>query len=127
MDHDDEDDDDQLKTKQEKRMERMLRDHEGNDAYESDDEEKNPYASSVCTLVQSWNVAHKFYRKNRRMKRNYSPRQFRRQWKNPLNRSQLLLTVLLLLAELLHLHQDWHFLSVDTPSLPNAPPVRKRL
>lgn len=52
MDHD-EDDDDMGKTKQQRRLEKMLRDHEGNDAYESDDEERNPYASSVRMLLMS--------------------------------------------------------------------------
>lgn len=37
------------KTKQEKAMQKLIRNREGNNAYDSD-EEKNPYASSVCPL-----------------------------------------------------------------------------
>ena len=46
IDEDDEADDDAPKTRQAKALEKMIRDREGNNAYESD-EDKNPYASSV--------------------------------------------------------------------------------
>jgi hypothetical protein len=46
IDEDDEADDDTPKTRQAKALEKMIRDREGNNAYESD-EDKNPYASSV--------------------------------------------------------------------------------
>lgn len=50
---DDSDDDDTPgKTKQEKAMQKLIRSREGNDAYDSDEDNKNPYASSVGTHLQ---------------------------------------------------------------------------
>ena len=50
-----EDDDDDLfegkpKPKTQKALEKMIKSREGNNAYESD-EDKNPYASSVCHAI----------------------------------------------------------------------------
>lgn len=46
MDVEDDDDDDTPKNKQQKALEKMIKNREGNTAYDSDDD-KNPYASSV--------------------------------------------------------------------------------
>ena len=59
-------------SKAERRMQKLIRSREGNDAYESDDE-KNPYASSV-RLTRSSTVLNspKTNRRNHRMKRRKS-------------------------------------------------------
>lgn len=53
IDESDEEEEKPGMTKQAKRMQKMLRAREGNDVYESEEEEDNPYASSVSTITFS--------------------------------------------------------------------------
>lgn len=74
MDEDEEEPDNPGMSKQAKAMQKLIRNREGNDAYESDEDNRNPYASSVrpsysVVLIDRFIP---FYRKKKRKrKKNY--------------------------------------------------------